>query len=137
MSFAAPSWAEDAKPAPAPAQAPAAAAPAPAPGAAPSPAPAGQPAAGSSWSAEVAAGNQGINLDETQMKVVKTVSDYFNGLTSLKGSFVQTTSDQKKMKGKFSLLRPGKFRFDYALPSKQIIISDGEYLAIQDLDLRN
>jgi len=137
MSFAAPSWAEDTKPAPAPAQAPAAAAPAPAPGAAPAPAPAGQPAAGSSWSAEVAAGNQGINLDETQMKVVKTVSDYFNGLTSLKGSFVQTTSDQKKMKGKFSLLRPGKFRFDYALPSKQIIISDGEYLAIQDLDLRN
>lgn len=85
----------------------------------------------------MAAGNQGIALDEAQMKVVKTVSDYFNGLTSLKGSFVQTTSDQKKMKGKFSLLRPGKFRFDYALPSKQIIISDGEYLAIQDLDLRN
>jgi outer membrane lipoprotein-sorting protein len=135
LSFAAPTWAEDIKPAPA--QAPAAAAPAPATSAAPAPVPAGQPAAGSSWSAEVAAGNQGITLDESQMKVVKTVSDYFNGLTSLKGNFVQTTSDQKKMKGKFSLLRPGKFRFDYALPSKQIIVSDGEYLAIQDLDLRN
>lgn len=127
-----PAVAEDAKPAPAatsPAQAPAAA------GVAPSPA--GQPAAGSAWNAEVAAGNQGITLDESQLKVVKTVSDYFNGLTSLKGSFVQTTSDQKKMRGKFSLLRPGKFRFDYALPSRQIIISDGEYLAIQDLDLKN
>jgi outer membrane lipoprotein-sorting protein len=41
------------------------------------------------------------------------------------------------MKGKFSLMRPGKFRFDYARPSRQIIISDGEYLAIQDLDLNN
>lgn len=121
--------AQDAKPAPA---APAAqpAAPAAAPAAAPG-------AAGTAWSAEVSAGNQGIALDEAQLKVVKAVSDYFNGVTSLKGTFVQTTSDQKKMKGKFSLLRPGKFRFDYSLPSKQIIISDGEYLAIQDLDLRN
>jgi outer membrane lipoprotein-sorting protein len=41
------------------------------------------------------------------------------------------------MKGKFYLKRPGRFRFDYALPSKQIVISDGEYLAIQDLDLNN
>jgi outer membrane lipoprotein-sorting protein len=127
VGCAAPASAEDAKPAPATPPAPAAA-----------PAPAVQPAAaGTAWNAEVSAGSQGITLDESQTKVVKAVSDYFNGVTSLKGSFVQTTSDQKKMKGKFSLLRPGKFRFDYALPSKQIIISDGEYLAIQDLDLRN
>lgn len=125
MGCALPAFAEDAKPAPA---APAAA-----------PAPAGQPPAtgGSAWSAEVSSGNQGITLDEAQMKVVKAVSDYFNAVSTLKGNFVQTTSDQKKMKGKFSLLRPGKFRFDYALPSKQIIISDGQQLAIQDLDLRN
>ena len=41
------------------------------------------------------------------------------------------------MKGKFFVNRPGRFRFDYSLPSKQIIISDGENLAIQDLDLNN
>lgn len=96
------------------------------------------PTAGSGWSAEVApGGSQGITLDEQQMSVVKSVSDYFNNLNTLKGSFVQTTADQKRMKGKFSLMRPGKFRFDYARPSRQIIISDGEYLAIQDLDLNN
>ena len=82
-------------------------------------------------------GTQGITLDDAQMKVVKTVGDYFNGLSTLQGSFVQSTADGKKMKGKFSLMRPGKFRFDYAPPSKQIIISDGEYLAIQDHDLNN
>ncbi len=132
LSCALPALAQDAKPAPAapaPAASPAPATPAPA-----APAPG---AAGTAWSAEVATGNQGITLDEAQIKVVKAVSDYFNGVSTLKGNFVQTTSDQKKMKGKFSLLRPGKFRFDYALPSKQIIISDGEQLAIQDLDLRN
>ena len=123
VTWAVSASAEDVKP-------PAAAAPPAAP-AAPA------TAAGSAWNAEVSAGNQGIILDESQTKVVKAVSDYFNALTTLQGSFVQTTSDQKKMKGKFSLLRPGKFRFDYSLPSRQIIISDGEQLAIQDLDLRN
>ena len=33
--------------------------------------------------------------------------------------------------------RPGRFRFDYALPSRQIVISNGRYLAVQDLDLNN
>jgi outer membrane lipoprotein-sorting protein len=41
------------------------------------------------------------------------------------------------MKGKFYLSRPGRFRFDYARPSRQIVISDGRYLAVQDLDLNN
>ena len=31
--------------------------------------------------------------------------------------------------------RPGRFRFDYARPSRQIVISDGQYLAVEDLDL--
>ncbi|MEI9898785.1 MAG: outer-membrane lipoprotein carrier protein LolA [Hyphomicrobium sp.] len=35
------------------------------------------------------------------------------------------------------MLRPGRFRFDYARPSRQIVVSDGHYLAIQDLDLNN
>jgi outer membrane lipoprotein-sorting protein len=93
---------------------------------------------GSGWSAEVApSGTRCITLDEQQAATVKLVSDYFAGLGSLKGAFVQTGADTKRMKGKFYLQRPGKFRFEYALPSKQLIVSDGEYLAIQDLDLNN
>ncbi len=83
------------------------------------------------------AGVSGIALDEKQTAIVTKVGAYFNGLNNLKGSFVQTGADKKRMKGKFYLKRPGRFRFDYSLPSKQIIISDGEYLAIQDLDLNN
>ncbi len=93
-----------------------------------------------SWDAKVAqdqAGTSGIALDEKQTDMVKRVSGYFNDLASLKGAFVQTGADKKRMKGKFFVKRPGRFRFDYALPSKQIIISDGQYLAIQDLDLNN
>ena len=82
-------------------------------------------------------GTTGIALDEKQTELVKTVSGYFATLKGLKGTFVQTGADIKKLKGKFYVKRPGKFRSDYALPSRQIIISDGEYLAIQDLDLNN
>lgn len=91
------------------------------------------------WSQEVAPANgtTGIALDDKQTQLVKTVSEYFAKLNGLQGAFVQTGADNKKLKGKFYVKRPGKFRFDYALPSKQIIISDGQYLAIQDLDLNN
>jgi outer membrane lipoprotein-sorting protein len=127
-----------AKPAAA-APAPAAATPAPA-AAAPSTA-ATKPAAADTggWVQEVAPANgiTGIALDEKQTELVKTVSGFFADLKGLKGAFVQTGADKKKLKGKFFVKRPGKFRFDYALPSRQIIVSDGEYLAIQDLDLNN
>ncbi len=126
---------------------PAAATPAapPAPAAAPAQAPAaaGKPAASTAgadgWTGEVAPSGSttGIALDEKQTELVKTVSNYFGELKNLKGAFVQIGADNKRMKGKFFVKRPGRFRFDYALPSKQIIVSDGEYLAIQDLDLNN
>jgi outer membrane lipoprotein-sorting protein len=80
---------------------------------------------------------RGITLDDRQTQVVKQVSDYFSGLKTLKGTFVQTQTNTKPMRGKFYVMRPGKFRFDYAAPSKQVIVSDGEYLAIQDHDLNN
>jgi outer membrane lipoprotein-sorting protein len=54
----------------------------------------------------------------------------------MKGSFVQIGADNKRARGKFYVKRPGKFRFEYNLPSKQLIVSDGTYMAIQDLDLK-
>lgn len=94
-------------------------------------------AVGQDWSMKVATpnGTSGIELDERQTEVIKKVSGYFGKLENLKGSFVQTGADKKRMRGKFFVKRPGRFRFDYALPSKQVIVSDGDYLAVQDLDL--
>jgi len=90
------------------------------------------------WSAEVSGGaDGGITLDANQTALVDRVSKYFNELKSLQGSFVQTAADNSVMKGEFAMQQPGKFRFDYSRPSRQIIISDGNYLAIQDLDLSN
>ena len=78
-----------------------------------------------------------MTLNPHQTELVHKVSGYFSEINTLQGSFVQTGADNKRMKGKFMVKRPGRFRFDYARPSRQIIISDGEYLAIQDLDLNN
>jgi len=107
----------------------------------PAPAPASpppSPGSGSAWSAEVApTKTDGLTLDPRQTDLVHKVSEYFSGINALQGNFVQTGADNKRMRGKFYVMRPGRFRFDYARPSRQIVVSDGHYLAIQDLDLNN
>ncbi len=95
-------------------------------------------AAGSGWSAEVAPGGTGsLTLDANQTAMVEKVNGYFNDLKTLRGDFVQTDANGETMKGKFKMKRPGMFRFDYARPSRQVVISDGTYLAVQDHDLNN
>ncbi|MDX2156421.1 MAG: outer-membrane lipoprotein carrier protein LolA [Hyphomicrobiaceae bacterium] len=77
----------------------------------------------------------GITLDARQMEVVQKVNAYFNALENMKGQFLQTTSDNKRMKGRLYMKKPGRVRFDYALPSKQLVISDGQQIAIIDSDI--
>jgi outer membrane lipoprotein-sorting protein len=96
-------------------------------------------AAGSAWNTEIAPAQSGdgLALNPRQTEIVNKVSGYFADLSTLQGNFVQIGADNKRMRGKFYVKRPGRFRFDYARPSRQIVISDGRYLAIQDLDLNN
>lgn len=70
-----------------------------------------------------------------QIAVVEKINAYFNEMTNLEGDFLQTDANDTRKKGKFFLQRPGKVLFDYSLPSKQKIISNGKYLAIEDHDL--
>ena len=79
----------------------------------------------------------GRTFDAKQVELIGQVSRYFNDLSTMRGRFVQTGADKKVAKGKFFVKRPGRMRFEYAAPSKQLIISDGQRLAIQDLDLKN
>jgi outer membrane lipoprotein-sorting protein len=82
------------------------------------------------------AGVVGEPLDKKQLDLVQRVNLYFNQMGDMKGLFVQTNADNKRTRGKFYVKRPGRFRFDYGAPSKLVIISDGQYLAIQDHDLK-
>src|SRR5262249_55840153 len=74
-------------------------------------------------------------LSKKQVELVRKVDTYFNQLTNLKGSFVQTSANDKRERGKFYISRPGRFRFEFNRPSRVVIISDGKYVAIQDRDL--
>ena len=78
----------------------------------------------------------GVELDKRQLALIQKISVYFNQMSDLKGAFQQTSADNKRAHGKFYVKRPGRFRFDYGPPSKLVILSDGEYLAIQDHDLK-
>jgi outer membrane lipoprotein-sorting protein len=95
-------------------------------------------AATSPWSQTVSkdASVVGEQLDKKQLELVQKVNGYFNQMADMKGLFVQTNADNKRTRGKFYVKRPGRFRFDYGAPSKLVIISDGQYLAIQDYDLK-
>jgi outer membrane lipoprotein-sorting protein len=100
--------------------------------------PAGSSPLGSpSWSADVKPESTitGIALEPQQIETVIKVSRYFNELENMRGTFVQTTADSKRMRGTFFVKRPGRLRFEYNRPSRQLIVSDGKMLAIQDLEV--
>jgi outer membrane lipoprotein-sorting protein len=108
---------------------------------APTPAPAVKPVSpvgsGPRWQTGVAQPPQAAPapVQESDAQVVIKVNDYFNKLTDLQGTFVQTDPDNRQKRGRFYFQRPGKIRFDYASPSNMRIISDGRSLSIEDRDM--
>ncbi len=61
-------------------------------------------------------------------------------LETLSGRFTQEVRDKhgrvsRQSAGSFVLARPGKFRFNYEKPYKQLIVSDGQNVTIFDEDL--
>jgi outer membrane lipoprotein-sorting protein len=79
---------------------------------------------------------QAGELTSAQVELVQKVSAYFNAMSGLKGDFVQTNTAGTRLRGKFYVKRPGQFRFDFARPSRLVIVSDGRYVAVQDHDLK-
>ncbi len=66
---------------------------------------------------------------------------FLSGTSTMTADFVQTLTSQngeiiKKSSGKFYLQRPGKFRWNYAQPYEQQIVSDGKHIWIYDVDLQ-
>jgi outer membrane lipoprotein-sorting protein len=80
-------------------------------------------------------GGNGQEFDAKQIDLIQKVSSYFNQMGDVKGTFVQINADNKRLRGKFYFKRPGRFRFEYSLPSRQVVVSDGKYMAVQDHDL--
>lgn len=77
-----------------------------------------------------------VTLTSEQIELLARINDYLNSLQNIEGRFVQTDHRNEETKGRFYVKRPGKLRFDYASPSMLRIVSDGEYLSIEDHDLK-
>jgi outer membrane lipoprotein carrier protein len=68
------------------------------------------------------------------------LSDFLDGLQTLSARFEQSVglegheSDQVSQ-GTLQILRPGRFRWDYESPTRQLVLSDGSRLWLYDPDL--
>lgn len=89
--------------------------------------------AGAAFLAAVPASAQGLTAD--QKAEVKRVETYFNGLTTMRSTFLQASSTGLVARGVVWLQRPGRMRFEYAPPSPVLITADGLWLTYQDNEL--
>ena len=67
--------------------------------------------------------------------LVAQANAYFNGITTLTGSFVQIGADGRRIGGKLTLSKPGRLRFDYDQPSPLEVVADGTSVAVRDRKL--
>lgn len=68
------------------------------------------------------------------------LNDYLKGLRSLQSDFTQSTFNANRTqlmesRGTFYLQRPGRFRWEYDAPNKQVIVADGDRVYLHDLEL--
>ncbi len=60
------------------------------------------------------------------------LSAYLNSWKTVEASFVQVNADGSKARGKIFIQRPGRARFEYAAPDKNLVIAAGGQVVIFD-----
>jgi outer membrane lipoprotein-sorting protein len=88
------------------------------------------------WNQTTVTREPGGELDPKQLDLIQKITSYFNDMGDMKGEFEQISSDGKRLRGRIYVKRPSLFRFEYRRPSRQLIISDGKDMVVQDLDLK-
>ncbi len=68
---------------------------------------------------------------------IQMANDYFNTARVMTADFVQIGADGRRSEGKLYVLKPGRLRFEYALPATMEIIADGVSVAIRDRKLKS
>ncbi len=68
------------------------------------------------------------------------LNDFFTKVTTMQADFIQEIRDDKgklrqTSRGKVSLHRPGRFRWEYITPDKHLIVADGGSVWVYDEDL--
>ncbi len=66
---------------------------------------------------------------------IQKANAYFSMNSTMIGDFVQIGGDGRRSEGKIYVQRPGKLRFEYALPATLEIVADGMSVAVVDRKL--
>jgi outer membrane lipoprotein carrier protein len=82
-----------------------------------------------------------VGMNSAVAAETNLVDRYLSDLNTLTADFVQYTfnADRSQMleaQGTLYLQRPGRFRWEYASPTAQVIIADGKRVYLHDLDLQ-
>ncbi|GJD76142.1 LolA family protein [Methylobacterium goesingense] len=85
--------------------------------------------------AAVGAPAAAVAAEADDATVIAQANAYFNGMTTLTGTFVQIGPDGRRIGGKLTLAKPGRLRFDYDQPSPLEIVADGTSVAVKDRKL--
>ncbi len=72
---------------------------------------------------------------------VASLEQFFNGTEAYSADFDQVVLDESyrqidEASGSLSILRPGRFRWDYDPPAEQMIVGDGDKVWIYDIELK-
>lgn len=73
----------------------------------------------------------GLPLQAAEVSLDK-LSSYINDLTTAEARFVQTNADGSTSKGRIILQRPGRARFEYDAPNRNLVLASGNMVAIFD-----
>ncbi|MER2267034.1 outer-membrane lipoprotein carrier protein LolA [Methylobacterium oxalidis] len=73
--------------------------------------------------------------DADPATILAQANGYFNGMTTLTGTFVQIGADGRRIGGKLTVAKPGRLRFDYDEPSPLQVVADGTSVAVRDRKL--
>jgi outer membrane lipoprotein-sorting protein len=74
-------------------------------------------------------------LSDADNAVLRQVEAYLNGLTSLKGHFLQIAPDGGTSTGTMWLVRPGRLRFQYDPPSPLLLLASHGLVVFRDTKL--
>lgn len=66
---------------------------------------------------------------------VARITNYYNSVQSMTGTFTQTDPDGTRRTGDFYMQKPGRVRFEYDAPSPVELISNGQSVAVRDRSL--
>jgi outer membrane lipoprotein-sorting protein len=74
-------------------------------------------------------------FDSQERSELERVSEAMNAIHTLQGRFVQIGPEGQMDQGHFYIDKPGRIRFEYALPNPTLIVSDGRWVAVENRSL--